>query len=247
MAVIRINKDHNYTVMSNYHFKEKEMSLKAKGLLSLMLSLPDTWDYSIAGLVAICKENESAIKSTLNELKTFGYLVMTKKMPNETKSGRIEYDYDIYEKPQQQEVEKQGIENLGVEVQGVENQGQLNTNELSTKKKIINSTAEAEPTTTIVKQIIDYMNNCGVLENFKIKKAFNFSAKAQGNLKYILPRIKEGNTLDDFKDVIYHTYDKFVENEFKGLNGKSSIQYYRPSTLFSSENMEKYKNEYKNL
>ena len=82
MAVIRINKDHNYTVMSNYHFKEKEMSLKAKGLLSLMLSLPNTWDYSIAGLVAICKENESAVKSTLNELKKFGYLVMTKKMPN---------------------------------------------------------------------------------------------------------------------------------------------------------------------
>jgi len=71
MAVIRVEKTENYTVMSNYHFKEKEMSLKAKGLLSLMLSLPDNWDYTIAGLVTICKENESAIKSALDELKIF--------------------------------------------------------------------------------------------------------------------------------------------------------------------------------
>ena len=112
---------------------------------------------------------------------------------------------------------------------------------------IINSTAEAEPITTMIKEIIDYMNNCGVLENFKIKKTFSFNPKANSNIKIIKARINEDNTLDDFKDVIYHTYDKFVENEFKGLNGKSSIQYYRPSTLFSSENMEKYKNEYKNL
>lgn len=112
---------------------------------------------------------------------------------------------------------------------------------------INNSTAEAETMTTMIKQIIDYMNNCGVLENFKIKKTFSFNPKANSNIKIIKARINEDNTLDDFKDVIYHTYDKFVENEFKGLNGKSSIQYYRPSTLFSSENMEKYKNEYKNL
>ena len=120
--------------MSNAHFKEKEMSLKAKGLLSLMLSLPDTWDYSIAGLCAICKENQSAIKSTLSELKHFGYLVVTKKMPNETESGRIEYTYNIYEKPQKQTTEKQGIENLPLENQGVENPIQLNTNKSNTKK-----------------------------------------------------------------------------------------------------------------
>lgn len=74
MAVVRINKTQNYTVMSNYHFKEKDMSLKAKGLLSLMLSLPDDWDYSIAGLVAICKENETEIKNILEELQKFGYI-----------------------------------------------------------------------------------------------------------------------------------------------------------------------------
>lgn len=158
MAVLRINKTENYTVMSNYHFKEKEMSLKAKGLLSQMLSLPDDWDYSIAGLVKINKENETAIKSTLNELKAFGYLKVTKVMPNESKTGRIEYIYDVFEEPKQelrnlennskkskkstvkkqnvekQEQEKQGVENLGVENQHIENQVQLNTNKLNIKE-----------------------------------------------------------------------------------------------------------------
>lgn len=145
MSIIRVNKTSDYTVMSNTHFREKEMSLKAKGLLSLMLSLPDDWDYSISGLVSICKENESAIKSTLNELKTHGYLSIIKKMPGETESGRIEYEYNIYEKPQlrneseKQEARKQDVENLPVEIldiefQDVENQGQLNTNISNTKE-----------------------------------------------------------------------------------------------------------------
>ena len=73
MSVVRINKNKNYTVMSNYHLRDKNMSLKAIGLLSKMLSLPDDWDYSISGLVSICKENETAIKNTLKELEKFGY------------------------------------------------------------------------------------------------------------------------------------------------------------------------------
>lgn len=133
MSVIRVEKTKNYTVMSNYHFKEKDMSLKAKGLLSLMLSLPDKWDYSIAGLVAICKENETAIKSALKELQQFGYVKVDKIMPDKTESGRIEYVYNIYEKPKQ-EGKKQGVENLPIEIQRVENHTQLNTNKLNTNK-----------------------------------------------------------------------------------------------------------------
>lgn len=132
MSVIKIEKTKDYTVMSNYHLREKGMSLKAKGLLSVMLSLPENWDYSISGLVAICKENETAIKSTLNELKEFGYLEVFKKLPNETGTGRIEYEYVVYE--QKQDSKKQGVENLGVEFLGVENHGQLNTNKSITKK-----------------------------------------------------------------------------------------------------------------
>ena len=137
--VYRVHKTNDYTAMSNHHLKNKDLSLKAKGLLSVMLSLPDDWDYSIQGLVAISKENITTIENTLKELRDNRYLVVTKKLPNETKSGRIEYEYDIYEKPQKQGVEKQGVEKLPLEIQGVEKQGvenhpQLNTKELSTKE-----------------------------------------------------------------------------------------------------------------
>lgn len=70
-------------IMSNAHLRDTNLSLKAKGLLSVMLSLPEDWDYSITGLVAICKENETEIKATLDELDEFGYLEVTEKMPNE--------------------------------------------------------------------------------------------------------------------------------------------------------------------
>lgn len=132
MATIRVHKTKNYTVMSNTHLRDKNLSLKAKGLLSVMLSLPDNWDYSIAGLVAISKENETAVKSALNELKDNNYVVVTKENPTKSNGGRIKYTYEVYEEPHKQKVEKQPIENLGVECQHVENHGQLNTNRLST-------------------------------------------------------------------------------------------------------------------
>ena len=139
--VIRVNKTKDYTVMSNYHLKDNSISLKAKGLLSQMLSLPEEWDYTVEGLCSINKESRTAIESALDELKQVGYLVVTKLLPNQTKSGRIEYQYDIYETPEQG-VEKQGVENLGVEflgveIQGVENHQQLNTNKSNTKDKVL--------------------------------------------------------------------------------------------------------------
>lgn len=134
MAKFKVNKTKDYTVMSNHHLKEINMSLKAKGLLSVMLSLPDSWDYSIAGLVAISQENETAIKSALSELKRFGYLEVIKLMPNESKTGRIDYIYNVYEKPKQ-DGEKQEVENLPLEFPEVENQGQLNTNNKTLNNK----------------------------------------------------------------------------------------------------------------
>lgn len=163
MSKIRVNKTKDYTVLSNHHLKNKNLSLKAKGLLSVMLSLPESWDYSIKGLVAICKENETAIKSTLNELKENGYLKVTKLYPSQTKSGRYEYIYDIYEMPKQdsqkQGIEKQGVENIGVEFLGVENIGlnkdtnKLNTKELNTNKE--NKVRFKKPT---IEELEKYIN-----------------------------------------------------------------------------------------
>ena len=128
MSVIRVNKTSNYTVISNYHLKEKDMSLKAIGLLTKMLSLPEDWDYSINGLVSICKENKTAIRNTLKELEEFGYLKVTK-IKNEV--GQFEYIYDIFEKP---EHKNPGTENLDLDDLYLENRTQLNTNKSNTKK-----------------------------------------------------------------------------------------------------------------
>ena len=163
-SVCRVNKNANYTVMSNYHLRSTNLSLKAIGLLSKVLSLPENWDYSISGLTAICKEKETAIKAALDELKHWGYLVVTKLMPNETNSGRIEYVYDFYEysekdtpdadqndddtydedgdvstisvKKAPQGAEKQGIENLPLEILPIEIQAVENQGQINTKKKI---------------------------------------------------------------------------------------------------------------
>lgn len=128
--IVKVEKTSNYTVMSNAHLRDRNLSMKAKGLMSIVLSLPDNWEYSIAGLAALSSEKESAVKSALNELKDHGYLVVNKRMPNDTQSGRIEYEYKFFEVPgkAKQETEKQGVEILPLEILSVENQGQLNTN-----------------------------------------------------------------------------------------------------------------------
>ena len=100
MSVVRVHKTANYTVMSNYHFKEKKMSLKAKGLLSLMLSLPDTWNYSVSGLVTLSKDGKDGVMSALAELEKFGYLRRERLTNDKGQFSGIEYN--IYEEPQKE-------------------------------------------------------------------------------------------------------------------------------------------------
>lgn len=155
MAVFRIEKTKNYTVMANYHLKQKDMSLKAKGLLSLMLSLPDDWDYSISGLVSLCKESETAVKNILAELKDFGYLKIDK-LQNE--KGQFEYIYNIFENPnnikpedKKPEVEKPALVQPAVENIGLLNTNQLNTNNQINNNSIINNTIIGKPKTPFSK------------------------------------------------------------------------------------------------
>lgn len=134
MSMIRVNNTKGFTVMSNYHFQDKEISLKAKGLLGLMLSLPSNWDYSVNGLVAIVKENKAAVQTALKELEEHKYLKRTR-VQDET--GRFDYIYDIYEKPYDKLpwTENQCTDIQCTEVQCTENQPQINTNKQSTNKQ----------------------------------------------------------------------------------------------------------------
>lgn len=105
MAVIRISKTKGFTVMSNYHLRDKNLSLKAKGLLSMMLSLPDGWHYSVRGLASICKEGVSSISATIRELDACGYIRRHQPIVD----GKFqEIEYIIYETPQPKSVNDTG-------------------------------------------------------------------------------------------------------------------------------------------
>ena len=95
-TVFRIEKNREFVVMSNRFLRNKEMSLKAKGLLALCLALPDDWEYSINGLCAICKESQTSIRSALKELETNGHLKRERK---QNEKGQFIYEYVIYETP----------------------------------------------------------------------------------------------------------------------------------------------------
>ena len=109
MAVFRIEKTRDYTVMSNHHLRDKSLSLKAKGLLSLMLSLPEEWDYTTKGLARICKDGVDSICAGVRELEEHGYVIRQRVRNPNGQLGAIEYT--ILEQPRPPEPEKPEREN----------------------------------------------------------------------------------------------------------------------------------------
>ena len=98
MSVFRVEKNKNYTVMANYHLRDKRLSFRARGLLSTILSLPDDWDYSVKGLVTLAKDGFDSVKTTLKELEETGYLV--RKRDRNYHGQLTKMIYTIYEEPQ---------------------------------------------------------------------------------------------------------------------------------------------------
>ena len=148
IAVIRVIKNKNYTVMSNTHLKDKRLSLKAIGLLSIVLSLPDDWHYTVNGLVGIVKDGERAVNGALSELKENGYLRIEKLYPNKDGRSKIEYQYIFSETPQdpqnvplEQDIQNVGLQDVGLQDVGLQNVGTYkytnkpNTNKLNTNKQ----------------------------------------------------------------------------------------------------------------
>ena len=102
MSVFRVERTHDYTVMSNHHLKNRALSLKAKGLLSLMLSLPDDWDYTLQGLAHISLEKVDAIRKAITELENEGYMTRTRERDEQGRLRGTEYiirEQPISEKP----------------------------------------------------------------------------------------------------------------------------------------------------
>ena len=141
MAVFRVERTRDYTVMCNHHLKDSGLSLKAKGLLSMMLSLPDEWNYSTRGLAAICKEGVDAIGKALKELEQAGYIVRRQLRGAD---GRIcDTEYTIYEQPRPPDTALPDTENPYLDIPDMEepdtdNPAQLNTKKSNTKQSNTN-------------------------------------------------------------------------------------------------------------
>lgn len=206
MAVFRVNKNKNYTVISNYHLRDLNLSLRAKGLLSLMYSLPDDWDYSIKGLAAICKEGEKAIRTVLTELEDAGYLTRTR-VQND-KGHFSDVIYDIFEEPNQNAAEseenqgfepcaqKRHVDERHVENAHVEEGTQLNTY-ITNNKDLTKERVEREPeeSTAEAKELIEEYNSiCGE----KLPKAIQVTEKRKKAIKTRLKKYSRAEMIKVF-------------------------------------------------
>lgn len=152
MAVFRIEKTRDYTVMSNYHLRDISLSLKAKGLLSLMLSLPENWDYTMKGLARICKDGIDSISGGIRELEAHGYLIRERVRGANGQLGSIEYT--ILEQPKPPapmqgapilENPIQAVPTLDTPMQGEPAQLNIDKSSNQISKKDLSSTEPSNP------------------------------------------------------------------------------------------------------
>lgn len=166
MAIFRINKEINYTTIDNNIFKNKDLSYRATGLLTTMLSLPDNWDFTEMGLVALKKESRETIRKTLKELEECGYLIRTR---NRDEKGRLtDTTYDIYETPMSKKpmLDKPMLENYT----------QLNTNNINNlNNKYIYRGKFKKPT---LEEIKDYCLN---VRHNKVDYQYFYDYFTEGN------------------------------------------------------------------
>ena len=168
MAVFRVQKTQNYTIMSNHHLRNKTLSLKAKGLLSLMLSLPEDWDYTTRGLASICKEGVDSVCATVRELEAAGYIIRRR---IRDKNGQMRgMEYTVLEEPKPPQPEPEQAEPSCAKPEQVKpkqekpvqaNPAQLNTKEQ--KKEItknvsnpIRTADEREQYRALIRENIEY-------------------------------------------------------------------------------------------
>lgn len=235
MSIFRIKKTINYTVISNIPIRDKNLSLKAKGLLAFVLSLPDDWTYSIKGLEHELKENHSTIVKILAELEKYGYF---EKVVNRGDHGRFKnYEYIFYEVPKN--VEKTGGSPYSTLPHTVKphaekphavNRSLLNKDIQSKEEQstdLTKSNCSAKPNDIYdddIKDIVSYLNK---------STGKHFSATSTTTRKLIHARLVNGATPQDLKDVIDLKVHQWADND-------RMRKYLRPNTLFRESNFENY-------
>ena len=234
MSIFKIEKTKDYTVMSNYHLRDRNLSYKAKGLLSFMLSLPDDWDYSLAGLCSISKESRDGIRSILKELQEHHYVEIEKVRGDK---GYFEYNYLIYEIPHFIDLEKEqanpDMENPHLDNPNVETTPQINTNITNTKKQIdkddktkISSFFMPEEHNRLTLELIErgYISEDDT-QIFYYDKLFE-NLLEEGNtykdllmiMHYIIPRVKGRNFRDEDDNPIENRFGYFKNAIISNIN-----------------------------
>lgn len=209
MSVFRIEKTNNYTVMSNYHLKDINLSYRAKGLLSFMLSLPDDWDYSVKGLVKVSKESIKAIRSTLKELEEMGYLIRTR---IQLDNGRFDYEYAIYETPYTQKVHA---------VNGYT----LEDTQINTKKINIKEQDKIDKTINMITKELINRNFIEIndLDLYRYDELFNTLLQEYEykeiiiSSKYVIERFRLNNGLDENNNPIKDKFNYFKNSLINNL------------------------------
>ena len=231
ISVFKIEKTKGYTIMSNYHLKDRSLTYKAKGLLSFMLSLPSDWDYSLKGLCAISKESRDGIRSILKELQEHHYLEIEKTRGDK---GYFEYNYLIYEIPHfiNKEMIKNtpDTENPYLDVPDMEIPTQINTKkQIDKDDKTISSFFVPEEHNILTLELIDrgYINEEDI-QIFYYDKLFE-NLIYDGNeykdliqiIHYIVPRVINRNFKDEEGNIIENKYGYFknsIESNIRRLS-----------------------------
>ena len=229
-------KDRNFTVMSNYHLRDKNISLKAKGLLSQLLSYSSDWVLTIKGLCAISKEQEKAMKNTIKELEIHNYLTRQKLKDNK---GRFCYKYIIHEKPKIYP----DPHNLCVDNPQVEKDVQINTNIINTNnedkldkdlKNCINNKIIIDNNLILKKLVIAKYINEDDLEMYRydelIRKYislydYSFVIKVTS---YIITKFNKNNGLDEYGNKIINKYCYYKDaliNNLKKINNEIELDW----------------------
>lgn len=223
-----------YTVMSTYHLRDPNLSLKAKGLLSLMLSLPKSWDYSINGLVTIAREGRSSIKSILNELKEAEYVKIDKLRDEK---GLYKYKYSVYYLPYPKwlkmrdypEIDFPSLDKREVDSPDVDNHQQIKIEELKNNNKIdkldkMKIQQEKHNILTMELINLDYISEDDV-SSFYFDDLFQELLNEGNNYKnlltithYIINRVKDRNYMDENDMPIQNRFGYFKNSILSNIS-----------------------------
>lgn len=239
MDRFNIRRLEGYTIMSNHHLRDQNISHAARGLLSFMLSLPEDWDYSFQGLVSLSKEGKGAVRTLINELKEAKYIKITQ---SRSEKGFFQYIYDVYEYPLDMPLKTQNYptpRNRASDEPTSDNPPQINTNKINTNKQI-DKYDNIDKSILKHKVLINELVRIGyILEDDeqlilydslfeKYIKNGNSYTDIYSAIHYIAPRVISRNFVDEEGKEINNKFGYLktsIESNFRKLNSRSEELY----------------------